>query len=127
MKQLHWAAMLHLYWSTRSDLNRRIICFAGSAIRPLWYLCLNCLATPHGFEPRLRSLELRVLPLHYGVFDTTKIGRGGEIRTHETCRDQNPVPWAAWRLPNKTFTTGAPTKNRTWNTALPWLRYAIYL
>lgn len=43
--------------------------FAVPAIRPLWYLCFDCLATMHGIEPRLTVLETAVLPLHHTVVD----------------------------------------------------------
>ena len=38
--------------------------FAVPAIRPLWYLCFDCLAPVHGFEPRLVVLETIVLAVN---------------------------------------------------------------
>ncbi len=35
------------------------------------------------------------------IFGTTKSGRGSEIRTHETCWDQNPVPWTSLAIPQQ--------------------------
>ena len=35
------------------------------------------------------------------IFGTTKNGRGSEIRTHETCWDQNPVPWTSLAIPQQ--------------------------
>ena len=39
--------------------------FAVPAIRPLWYLCINCLAPVEGIEPPLTVLETAALPLYY--------------------------------------------------------------
>ena len=39
--------------------------FAVPAIRPLWYLCFDCLAPVEGIEPPLTVLETVALPLYY--------------------------------------------------------------